>query len=137
MSDLRSGLQRIYDDRGKLTPVDVLDAATPEDHPLHAHFEWDDSIAGHKYRLVQAQDLIQSVRIVYRKPTGEESSIRAWTSVRRETGHRYEPTEQIPNDDIATKIVLADMRREWEAFKRRYQHYDEFFKMIKGDLEAA
>jgi hypothetical protein len=137
MSDLRKHLQAIYDERGKLTPTAVVEEAQDEAHPLHSHFEWDDSIAGHRYRLQQGQELIRSVKIVYRESDGKPSSIRAWTSIRKDTGYTYEPTEEVIKDDIKTKIVLAEMKREWLAFKRRYEQFGEFRDLILGDLNAA
>jgi len=46
---------------GILTPSAVVDEARPEDSPLHAAFEWDDSIAAEKYRLEQARRLLRQV----------------------------------------------------------------------------
>ena len=34
-----------------LTPELVVEDARPEESPLHAHFEWDDQIAGEQFRL--------------------------------------------------------------------------------------
>lgn len=47
------------------TPVpkeDFLKAARPKSHPLHDEFEWDDAIAGERFRLLQAVMLIRRVR---------------------------------------------------------------------------
>jgi len=40
----------IYHARGILEPQDVVDAARPDDHPLHGAFEWDDGIAAEAHR---------------------------------------------------------------------------------------
>jgi hypothetical protein len=47
---IRDQLQSIYDEQGVLTPALVVETARDENHPLHASFEWDDGIAGEKYR---------------------------------------------------------------------------------------
>jgi len=49
---------------GKLTPDLVVQDAEDADSPLHELFEWDDGVAGHKYRLDQARQVITSVRVV-------------------------------------------------------------------------
>ena len=36
---------------GPLTPPRIVEAATPEDAPLHPPFEWDDGAAAGLYRL--------------------------------------------------------------------------------------
>ena len=47
-----------------LTPRRLVEVSRNEDAPLHDEFEWDDSIAGEKYREGQAQTLIQHLIIV-------------------------------------------------------------------------
>lgn len=53
----------LHESYGKLTPPIVVQAATPEDHPLHKYFEWDNEKAGYSYRLFQARQIIRSVTI--------------------------------------------------------------------------
>ena len=50
-------------DGGLLRPQAVVDAARPEDSPLHGAFCWDDTEAARLYRLDQAQRLIRSFKI--------------------------------------------------------------------------
>src|SRR5262245_29148308 len=57
-------LERIHKRNGAVTPKLVLDAARDEGHPLHDFFEWDDSIAGDKYRLEQAMRMIMASKMV-------------------------------------------------------------------------
>lgn len=47
-----------------LRPEDVVNAARDKKHPLHSRFDWDDNAAAHKWRLQQARQIINSVRIV-------------------------------------------------------------------------
>lgn len=48
---------------GALRPDDVVDDARDPKSPLHDQFEWDDSVAAHKYRISQARTLIKTVTI--------------------------------------------------------------------------
>lgn len=136
---LRDQLQSIYDQRGKLTPELVVDEARDPEHPLHVRFEWDDSTAGEKWRHYQAHELITSVKVTYNNPSGKPREIRQFHAIRKETGHVYEPVENVLRDDVMTKILLADMEREWRALKKRYDQFAEFRTMVLGDLrdEAA
>jgi len=136
VSDLRGQLQAIYDERGRLTPGIVVDTARDESHPLHARFEWDDQIAGEKYRLGQARELIRSVRVVYREATETEGArtVRAFHAVRDEQGTAYRSAETIAESPLLTKILLQDMQREWKALLRRYGQFEEFLRMVQGDL---
>ena len=42
----------------------LVEVAQPATHPLHKYFEWDDSVAGKKYRLAQATAMILATRMV-------------------------------------------------------------------------
>lgn len=139
MRDLRSQLQRIYDEHGELTPELVVKEASDPTHPLHSRFNWDDRTAAESWRKEQAHQLIRSVRVVYRQSDGKsgDKSIRAFHAVRVESGYVYEPTDKVIADPFLTKLVLADMKREWQALKRRYEQFDEFLSMIRDDLDGA
>lgn len=138
MSDLRGQLQEIYDRHGRLTPAVVVEEARPEESPLHHELEWDDAVAGDEYRLIQAHRLIQRARIVYRTASnGERSTVRAFHAVRGPQGYAYEPAEKVAADPFMARLVLADMEREWRAFRRRYEKFEEFWQMIRGDLGEA
>lgn len=134
MSGLRDHLQSIYHARGRLTPVDVLDEARDDAHPLHGRFEWDDAVAGEKYRLVQAHELIRSVKVRY--VSGDETrDVRGFQAVRSDDGFRYEPVEQVVQDEVLTQLVLREMERDWRQLRARYQHFDEFRQLVAGDLQ--
>lgn len=47
---------------GKLSPLQVVEAATPIKHPLHDYFTWDNDVAAHEWRLHEARKLLR-VRI--------------------------------------------------------------------------
>lgn len=57
-------MQAIVADRDALLPEDVVEAARNPNSTMHGFFEWDDSEAAAKFRLVQARWLIRSVEIV-------------------------------------------------------------------------
>lgn len=138
MSDLRHHLQQIYDAHGKLTPNLVVEAARNPTHPLHSRFEWDNTTAAEKYRLEQARGLIRLVRVRYINREGEPATIRSFHSVRApEGGYTYQPLDNIIENPAITKIILAEMRRDWHTLKRRYERFEEFLAMIKQDPDIA
>jgi N6-adenosine-specific RNA methylase IME4 len=130
MSTLREVLTEIRDRTGELTTQAVVDTARPKSHPLHSRFEWNDKVAGEAYRRQQAGELIRSVRIRY-VDEPEPKEVNVFHVVRRETGRQsYEPVEEVAADPVAREIVLREMRREWQAFERRYRHLEEFYELI-------
>lgn len=135
---LRDHLQGIYDQHSKLTAELVVSLATDEAHPLHSRFEWDDTVAGPKYREVQAADLIRSVKVVYREATETEParSTRAWVATRSpDTPHGYEPIEKVAADPLLRAMTLRQMERDVRDLKRRYSEFDEFWRMLGAEQE--
>lgn len=140
MTGLRDEMLAIRDSYGVLTPDSVVAASTPANAPLHDRFDWDDTVAGPRWRRHQAHELIRSVRVTYREPDGEHGAldIRAFHAVHDDDGtHRFEPHDVVAADPILTELVLRDMRREWQTLHRRYGHFVEFVDLIKSTLTAA
>lgn len=136
---LRDHLQDIYDRNRYLSDELVVETATDEAHPLHDRFEWDDAVAGHEYRLSQARVMIRSVKIIYKKTRTGPKTVRQYHATRGVGAPAgvYRSVDDIADDPIAREVVLAEMRREWEAFKRRYQHLAEFFELIDAERQQA
>lgn len=143
MTSLRDQLAGIARDAGQLTPETVVEAATPEEHPLHSSFEWDDTIAGHKYRLVQASRMIRTVRVVYTTDErGREHSVRAFTAVRGENAANparavYKPTEEVLENPLSTQILLRELQRELDQLKAKYGHLAAYAEILQDAASAA
>ena len=139
MSDLRQQLTAIYQDRGELTPQNVVDEARPDDHPLHSRFEWDNELAGEAYRRVQASELIRSVKIVYAEsPQGEQKRIRAFSSLHEASEDAgatgYKPTEEIVADDFSRQLLMRQCKREIDQLRSKYGHLQEFASMMTAAI---
>ena len=132
--NLRDQLQVIYEEHGKLTPAIVVDVARDEAHPLHERFEWDDVVAGEKWREVQAHRLITTVRVSYRRANDTEGDVRAFHAIRAEDGFQYKPVAEITADPILTELLRRDMEREWRSLKARYEMFEEFRELVVVDL---
>lgn len=142
MSDLRSALTASYMRHGQLTPQIVVDEARPETAPLHDRFEWDDAAAGEAYRRTQAADLIRSVRIVFtdKETTGERKYVRAFQSLRQSGDTEragYVPTEEILQDEFATRLLLNQCKREIADLRRKYGHLEDFVSLIRSEGLAS
>lgn len=137
---IHAHLRALYDEHGVLTPAMVVEAARPARSPLHSHFEWDNKVAGEKYRLVQAGILIRKVKVQVLDETSPLTRVRGFHSV-TETGDDEEPsTSYVPHDIVAadpvlTALVLRAMKRRWLEMKRTYEHHVEFWEMVRDDLE--
>lgn len=134
--NLRDQLQAIYETRGELTAKAVVDEARDPDSALHSRFEWDDSIAGERFREIQAGELIRSVKVVERKPEDAPTSVRAFHSIPDKEGRSYRPIEEIRQDPIAREILLREAEREWKELHRRFEHLVEWLEIVRKDVAA-
>ena len=133
-TSLRDVLLGIRSKRGQLSEEIVVEEASDPKHPLHHRFEWNDAVAGHKYRLEQAGRLL---RVTYKVSLGDGSAdLRAFVVPRRADGVSgvYEPLEEVVADPMSREIMLREMRRDWQNFKRRYQHMQEFVNLVTDVL---
>jgi hypothetical protein len=135
MSSLREELEAIWQERKAISPAIVVDVARDEAHPLHTRFEWNDTEAGERFRLIQAAALIRSVRVIYKtdESTGEESRRRAYVS----TGLPTRPSEYLPTDEalanpLTYQLVLRSFERAILALKRQYGHLKEYEAMVQA-----
>lgn len=138
MSTLRELLLEVRSQHGQLTPASVVESARPDDAPLHDRFEWDDAVAGEKFRLVQAHELIQSVRIRY--VSGDRSkTIRGLVAVARPDSPQpvYEPAEEALQDPLRKKLILQQMERDWRSLRARYEDVAEFAELVLRDMGDA
>ena len=133
--NLRDQLQAIHDKYGKLTAELVVEVARPPEHPLHDRvFDRGRREAADAWYLHKAEELIRSVKITYRKADGRRLDMRAFSPVRPEQPGVYDPFQKIIEDPRLMTILMARMEREWKDMKRRYDAYDEFWKMVHKDV---
>ena len=135
---VREELERIYNTEGVLTPAAVVDDARPEDAPLHSHFEWDDSVAGEQYRMVQARQLIRSVKVtVQPQPEAAPVQVRVFHNVADEDKPRkYVPLRVLMDDPESAQRVLARAWDEWLQLKRKYADLCGFLPRVRDDISA-
>jgi prophage DNA circulation protein len=99
--DAARELERIRAEVGDLTPQAVLLHAADERAPLHTAFEWDDSKAGHEYRLNQARGLIRAVVTI---ELAEVPEHRSYVLVRADPAK--EETSYLPTAEVVSRPDL-------------------------------
>lgn len=137
--NLRQELEAIRGKAGVLTPRAVLAEARKPKHPLHSRFEWDDSVAAERYRLEQAHELIVSVRIAFNTVKGKKADTRAFWAVRAadESEYEYEDIESVMADDFKRRLMVREMRRQIAELTARYRHFEEYWAMLRDELESG
>lgn len=111
---------------GMLRAEDVVAAASDARHPLHEHFEWDDSVAAGSFRLWQARELIKVVVTVL--PQGHEATMQCYVSLspdRVEDGGGYRAMVDVLNDSALRAQLVQDALYELERLAAKWNVLDE------------
>lgn len=117
-------------EKGELTPQDVLKDARNPNSPLHPFFEWSDSEAAEQYRLQQARGLIRAVVAVY--VSDDKPAVRTKMFVHipeGETSHYREATHAM-SQTRTRELVLQRAWAELVQWKRRYSELEEFARIV-------
>lgn len=132
MSDLRTELLAIRAKRGVLTPRVVMEEAMDFDHPLHDRiFDVPPDEAAERYYLSNAAKLL---RVTFRADLGgRPADLRAFWVQRgtpEDPQSQYVPIEEIAADPMSQRLMLQQMRRDWQRFRNRYENHEAFLAVI-------
>ena len=136
--------QRLKRTHGNLTNEAIVEAARDESSPLHNAFEWNDSIAGQRYRLTQAGEMKRALVFVHRREDEKrEHVVRAWVPVHRlDDGDKerkvntWVPFDEAMADPALRKEVLDRALAEAQAWRARYQDLVELSNVFSA-LDAV
>lgn len=112
------------------TTEDVVKAAKPKRSPIHHLFEWDNEIAGHKYRISRARTLILAIVVLEEE---EDKVYKKFSPKARLSTYENSTTAQSPyllrKDILKNKTYRAELvrraRLELESWCVRYQDVKE------------
>ena len=116
---------------GETKPQAVVDKARVRNNPLHKHFEWDDAIAGAKYRLNEARMIIRCIMVVDKRT--ESGTARAFMSIKDTDrgGVSYRHIEEVMGSAELTLAVMIKADKELEAFMARYRQLQDICDIIQ------
>lgn len=115
-------LKDLEEEHGALTPDLVVNAAADDESPLHEYFEWDDSLAGIRYRKIQARMLISAVKIeIMGQRTNAYTSVVASLEDDNQRNRRYISTEVALSDEEMTAQMIAGALKELTYWQMKYK----------------
>ena len=124
-----------------VTAPQVLDAARSKQSPLHGHFDWRDSSAAEKWRLVQARHLLNHLEVVI-VVDGVPQNHKAFTNVSirtEEDEHKqaYHTLRRVLSTQELAEKHRQDLLGELRALKARYQQFAELIDAFIGTVRVA
>lgn len=137
-------LQAIYKRDGILTAEALVRDAKSKKHPLHDKFEWDNTIAGHKYRLQQGRNII-SVTVIDEDDEDNKTSVtaivttgnkRAFVSLKKDrkrgTGGGYRAVSDVVASKSLKKNLIQDALDELDQYVSKWQNLPELKVVISA-----
>ena len=110
---------------GVYTPDGIVEAARDPANPLHPQFEWDDTVAGHRYRLNQARALIrvcqpkvEYITVEQEQPTEVEVIVLHDPRVNPQTQAYVSSVDLIADCNASLEAVLLELRAVNSAVTR-------------------
>lgn len=133
---VKADAQKVYNEITEIgesvTPKEIVNKARNEDTELHKCFEWDDKIAGEKFRELQAGNILRLLVVKEEEPPTDRPEIRVLQVT--EPGGGYKPVEVILRKEEEYTALLARAYAELRAFKIKYAMLTELadiFDLIK------
>lgn len=119
---------------GEVSKQAFVDSARDEASEMHELFEWDDSIAGEKYRLYQANTIIKAIRVeIVDTSTNVVQKVAAYVLPERsEKKGGYVSVQKALEDTESRAALLRSAKMECEWFISKYKHLQEAADIIKA-----
>jgi len=114
-------LDKLVSTHGTVSPVLMVDVARAEHHPLHKFFCWDDTEAAHKYRIVQATNMILATRFVCVLKQQEDAPPTVVTAIpeRKVSLRKFLPAYDGESGYSDRPTVLSDAEARGNLVQRR------------------
>lgn len=111
------------------SPQQIVEVARNENTELHKCFEWDDTIAAEKYRIVQARHIVRNLVIAEETVPEDRPEVRYFFKSKADEG--YKPTKVIVRKENEYQALLAQAWAELQAFKQKYSMLEELREIFE------
>jgi hypothetical protein len=116
---------------GIVYPADIIEFAKDPETALHNRFDWDDTEAAQKWRLVQARNIIR-VYVKVHKSTHITTRAFVSLSTDRKNGGGYTAMAQVLSREDKHKQMLADALAELVIVRQKYAQLKELVDVFRA-----
>ena len=134
-NDVGKELEDIETKEG-ITPRNVVEYAKNEKTTLNKMFEWNDAIAGEKWRIQQARDIIRNISVEYIKQDNTKTQIRAFVKTSLKHKEEYRNIEAVVSDEEQYALLLNQAYKELNSTKNKYVELQEIQELLKDIPEV-
>lgn len=137
---IQAELAKIKKKLGEVTNQHIVDAARDAKNPLHKFFEWNKDVAAEKYRLIQAGEIVRSIRVfVERVPPEKKSANVVVTKLpeKKKNGARG-PLHVIKEEnDSVNREIIVNAKTDLKGWVSRYEKHRDLFPVVLADILRA
>lgn len=119
-----------------LKPEDVLEEARNPKSPLHIRFEWDDTEAAEKYRMIQARAMVS---ICVEVAPGSNVPRKVFVSLKsdRANGGGYRTAVSVLSSGALQRQLLEDALEQMDYFRQKFHQLQQLSSVMKAMERAA
>ena len=141
--DLHSVLMQIQKNQpdGRLTPEAIVKACSAKNHILYPFFDWSNSSAANKFRMLQARGLINRTYIAVcklgaeKRKSGESTVViyKAIISARdpeKETKNSYHSVVEVARRPDMSNIYLNRLKNKVRSIIKEFESYKELTEIL-------
>lgn len=124
-------IHRIAGDKNTVSKKQLVDSARSINSPIHKYFEWNNSIAGEKYRLEQAGYYLRVI-VIECEHKNVRVRMREFMPAATANGgnpRNYAPTLRLLSTDTGKKLLLTQALQEMKSFKEKYAIFKDLCDM--------
>jgi hypothetical protein len=111
---------------GHCTPAALIEEAGPDESSLHSLFDWDQEVAAHKWRVAQARNVINHIRVIDRV---REEPVVAFISVNNNGDRGYISIAKIAQDEDLQRQAVEDVMVKLMGLRKRHADISYFAKV--------
>lgn len=104
---------------GELTKEKIVEFAKDKKSELHKCLEWDDKIAGEKYRLHQASQILVSISVVINEEP--QKTTRMFVNIQNEDKKVYKNIISVLENEEDYKQLLKKAEKDFISYKEKYE----------------
>ena len=130
-ADAQKVAEEIMEIGSDVKPEQIVERAKDEDSELHKCFEWDDTIAAEKYRIVQARRVVRFLVIKEESKPVDRPEVRYFVKSDKSHESGYKPTQMVVKVDTEYEKLLAQAYAELQAFKKKYHMLEELREIFE------
>lgn len=107
---------------GEITTETVLDYAKKNDESeLHKCFEWDDTVAGEKFRRIQATQILCNISVNIREEPKEVQRVYVNVVSTTDDKKKFKNIKEVVKNDEEYQQLIDKAKREFVSCKERYE----------------